>query len=722
MMQVTVDSILSQRDFGVIFSATIDEGDEAGARLRFRANARVLPGEVAVGETWMIGGRTVSTAHGRQVEVGQARRVLSPSLVERFIASHAPGIGPERARRLATRFGSDLQSVLVDDGRFAEVAEALAPGRPALGVALATAATRCWREAAGEAAVMAWLDGVGIDDLRLARRLYRLCGDKAPELLTANPYALVPLLPWKTLDKIGRRIIGEKLDDRRRLVGGVDECMKAALSRGDTGIMEEDLEKALVKVLGLASPVTIGDAVSFAEHRGAIVRSGSLLRATGAAAMEDRLQERLAVLASAAPRYGCVAVLAGIAEAGARLAPHPQQLEAAEAVLSRSLACLVGGAGTGKTYTCRFIVDAWDAMGGDVLLCALAGKAALRLSRSTGRLAKTLARTLAELDERERIELDGGDARRLDVLASIGPGTLVLVDESSMVDLPGMHALVRRMPEGSHLLLVGDEAQLPPVGFGLIFHRLVQDPAITVRLTQVHRQAASTGIPTIAAAVRQRTLPELPAFVSSGDGVFHLDVAPEYLPGAVCRVASGLGVHDGECLIVSATNGGAAGVDSLNVRLQQQAIEARAPESMRGHLGRIFAVGDPVIFGRNDNAAGLVNGMMGQVTQVFPEATAIEVAFEGEERRKLLESEQLLDLSLAYAVTCHKCQGSSAKRIVIPLHRSRLLDPSWLYTAITRAERQVVLVGPLDVALEALGRSWVAESRLVGFRWPVVPR
>lgn len=723
MMRVTVDTIVSQRDFGVIFSGTVAEGATTGERLRFKANARVLPGAVAPGETWMIEGRLRATPHGRQVDVERARRLMSPGLVERFIANHAPGIGPERARRLVEAFGDNLTSVLADDGRLEDIAAVLAPGSPVIGVRLAGAAMRCWQEAFGEAAVMAWLDAAGIDDLRLARRLYRLCGDRAPELLAANPYALAPLLSWKTLDALGRRIIGDHPRDRRRLVGAVDECVKVALSRGDTAITEDDLERALVGILGLSSPVVIGDAVAFAEQRGAVIRSGSLLRAPGAAAMEITLEERLGMLAASSGHYHPATVTQGIEKAASVLAPHPQQLEAARAVLERPLACLVGGAGTGKTYTCRLIVDAWEVLGGRVLPCALAGKAALRLSRSTGRLAKTLARTLAELEDRERLELEGASASKLEPLAEITADTLVLVDEASMVDLPTMHALVRRLPEGAHLLLVGDEAQLPPVGFGLVFHRLVQDAGITVRLTHVHRQAESTGIPAVAGSVRNTSLPILPRHGGGiADGVFHRDVDGDGLQDAVCRVATELGAFDGDCLIVSATNGGHAGVDALNKRLQQQRLERYPQDAMRGHLGNIFAEGDPVIFGRNDYRAGLVNGLMGKVTQVFPEATALEVAFEGEERRKLLESEQLLDLSLAYAVTCHKCQGSSARRIVVPLHRSRLMDPSWLYTAITRAERQVVLVGPLAIAEEALTRPWVADARLVGFRWSGAPK
>lgn len=723
MMQVTVDTIVSQRAFGVIFSGTVSGcgHPDVGRRLRFRAASSAMAGEVGVGETWTIEGRLASTAYGPQVEVRQGRRVMTGGLIRKFLANHAPGIGDERAARLWSAFGEGLGGILVDDGRMQEVADVLAPGMPVLGMRLAASVMRCWREAAGEAAVLAWLDGVGVEDVRLARRLYRLCGDNAPELLQSNPYALVPLISWRTLDAIGRRLLADDPYDRRRLVGAVDECIKSALATGSTAVLEPELERAVGKLLNTSSPVIAADAIAYAEHRGSIVRSGLLLRAPGAAAMEGAVESRLKSLLLSGPHFDAVDIDEALEKALEALAPHPQQMEAARSVLGRPMACLVGGAGTGKTYTCRMIVDAWEQLGGNVVLCALAGKAALRLSRSTGRLAKTLTRTLGELRDRARIEENGPsdatEARKLETLVRIAPGTLVLVDEASMVDLPTMHALLRHLPEGCHLLLVGDEAQLPPVGFGLVFHRLVLDNSITIRLTHVHRQAASTGIPTVAASVRQRVLPDLPTYAGAADGVFHLDAPLESLQVAVCRVAEDLGAAHGHALVVAATNGGESGVDALNAIMQMRRLDEDDAPSMRGHLGRIHAIGDPVIFGRNDYGAGLVNGLMGKVTEVFPESMTIEVGFDGEERRKLLDSDQMLDLTLAHAVTCHKMQGSSAMRIVVPLHPTRLMDPSWLYTALTRAERQVVFVGPLDIAREALSRPWVADSRLVGFNW-----
>lgn len=729
-MNVSVDTIVSQRDFGVIFSGTVVEPGHAmkGERLRFRAANRCLPGEVGVGETWTIHGEGRDTPYGHQVEVVHARRVLTGGhLVQRFLANHVPGVGEERARRLWSVFGDQLTEVLADDDRLGDVAEAMVPGKPVLSARLAALTIRMWREAAGEAAVMAWLDGIGLDDFRLARRLYRLCGDRTSELLEANPYVLVPLVPWQTLDKIGqvvlRKTAADVALDRRRLVGAVDESIKRVLATGSTAVADDDLDLVLERLLGTSDPVVIGDAVAYAEQAGAVVRDGRLLRAPGAAAMETALQGHLRRLLRAGPAHTSGAVRKALLSVEGELQPHAQQAEAVISVLSSPVACLVGGAGTGKTFTCRLVVDVWEALGGNVLPCALAGKAALRLSRSTGRLAKTMARTLAELDERDRI-VEGGDTdakgtAKLGTLASIGPGTLVLIDEASMVDLPAMHALVRRMPEGSHLLLVGDEAQLPPVGFGVVFHRLVWDTAITFRLTHVHRQAASTGIPAIAANVRERVLPDLGNYQGAVDGVSHLvaDNQDGTMMDKICQTAIDLGAVGGEALIVTATNSGAYGVDEINAEMQRRRFSSSNVPAMRGYLGKIFGIGDPVIFGRNDYAAGLVNGLMGVVTEIFPEAMAIEVAFDGEVRRSLLEGEQLLDLSLAYAVTCHKCQGSSARRIVVPLYKSRVLDPSWLYTAITRAERQVVLVGPLEHADAALAKPYAADVRKIGFRW-----
>ena len=339
-----------------------------------------------------------------------------------------------------------------------------------------------------------------------------------------------------------------------------------------------------------------------------------------------------------------------IRSAGNFLAGHPLHQEQREAVLKvvlSPLACLQGGAGVGKTTTAKVICDLWEQFGGNLVLTAIAGKAALRLSRSTGRLAMTLARLRMQLEERESIEnrLDGDltpterkrALAKLAKLAQINDCSLVLVDEASMLDLTSANALLRFMPDGARLVLVGDEAQLPPVGFGLIYHRLVSDDTITARLTVIHRQTEATGIPVVAAAVRDGVMPDLFQYCGPLDGVSFLEHDGPDLQSSIQKVWKQIrGVDSVAPLIVTATNKGDAGVNALNT---------------------------------------LLHGV------------------------------------------CHRVQGSQAPVVIVPIYQSRMLDPSWIYTAITRAERQVVLIGSREVLAYALAQPKAADRRMVGFTW-----
>ncbi|WP_431201363.1 ATP-dependent DNA helicase [Bradyrhizobium betae] len=168
---------------------------------------------------------------------------------------------------------------------------------------------------------------------------------------------------------------------------------------------------------------------------------------------------------------------------------------------------------------------------------------------------------------------------------------------------------------------------------------------------------------------------------------------------------------------MTATIGGAAGVESVNERRHARHV-AVGREELRGFFGRRFSVGEPVIFGRNDYRAGLFNGLLGHVIELDFESRAVSVLFDGDGEPKKLGDEHLVDLDLAYAVTCHKCQGSSARRVVVPIYGTRLLDRSWLYTAVTRAEEQVVLIGDRNVFGTAVAKPPAATFRKTGLQWP----
>jgi exodeoxyribonuclease V alpha subunit len=528
--------------------------------------------------------------------------------------------------------------------------------------------------------------------------------------------------------------------DVRRLVGAVDVEVKATLEDGHTVLTQERLRSSLPRLLECSTGSYMVDAaIAAGERNGAILPVSGGWRAPGAALLEDNVATRLrGMLGPSYPRPlripppdQLVRLLDRMSNPSHPL--HEEQKSAVLKVMEHAITCLQGGAGVGKTYTLKIVCDLYENLGGRVLLGALAGKAALRLARSTGRPAFTLARIIGQLAERESIErtlqeprLDAPTAanisERLKSLIKIDDRTLVVLDEASMIDLPTLHAILRHMPEGARLLLTGDAAQLPPIGFGLVYHALVSDPQITANLRVIHRQSAESGIPAVSAAIRERRMPLFTDYQGVADGVSFVPCESGLIGDVVERIALQLGGYSNGVLIVSPTKKGQAGVDAVNARLHERLRPSGAPaHDIKGFNAQYYTIGDPVMWLRNDYSRGLFNGQIGQVKSI-PDSLGerwLEILFDGEPSPRTLQLEDLMDLTLAHAITCHKLQGSQVARVVVPIYETRLLDPSWVYTAITRAERQVILVGDLAVLRLALKRPWTSENRRVGFAWPL---
>ncbi|MBO1905297.1 AAA family ATPase [Microvirga sp. 3-52] len=740
MTVIKIERVLSSKPYGVIVAGrTLDARIVAeGCSLRVKAARTIMLGEPAVGETWDVDGHLVSTRWGPQIDATRASRSLpSGVLITRYLAEQVPGIGPSRADLLWKTYGTALPEVLAA-GDLAAIAAIIAPDRPVLGPRLAATLVQAWREADTEARLVAWLQQRGVDDMRVARRIAATFGFASVERLERNPWCLVTLLPWEKVDDLGLRLMREAGatapdDQPNRLVGAVDAVIKDLIATGATAMEDHDLRVRLAGKLkvGQGHPRLLA-ALYCGVRNGAILGGdGGTWRAPGCAAMEEAVASRLRAMAERPdlrPRdigpFDFASALQHYETVNGRL--HPEQRAAVLKVLASPFACLQGGAGVGKTHTTKAICALWEAAGGDVLLAALAGKAALRLSRSTGRLARTLFRTLRELEERGAITtrlargLVEPDERprlesQLKSLAHISPRSLVLVDEASMVDLATIHALQRFMPAGARLLLVGDECQLPPVGFGLTFHKLVDDPRITARLTVVHRQTDDSGIPAVAGSLRAREMPLLEPYRGIGTGV-SLVPANGAAEIADRLIGAYLDLAGEDVLVVAPTNEGPSGVRVLNRRLHDLHLLANDGIEIRGALGELFSVGDPVVHRRNDYKRGLFNGSMGQVIAVDVADGSLIAVFDGEEHT--FERDELIDLALGYALTCHRAQGSQAARVIVALTPSRLLDPSWLYTSVTRAERQAVLLGDTLTLAAALRQPWASESRRVGFSWP----
>ena len=745
-MLACVEKLIAERDWGVILSVRAVE--QPGEKFQVKALTKVLLGRPSVGETWYFEGEYLqSPRYGRQL-VAQSgyRKMPTGKLICRYLAEHAPGVGLDRATRLWNKWNVNLATIISDENNIPEIARVLAPDRPNLAVRLAAAVVRVWKDSAAESNLVDWLMQRGVEDLKIARRVARILGDSAIQALASNPYILVPLLPsWTKLDEFARRVMqetGAKAPgaDVRRLVGAVDAVVKGTLADGDTVLTRERLRSSLAKLLESSEGSnTVDAAIAAGERNGAILPVSGGWRAPGAALLEDNVAAKLRRMLEPSypspvripPPDQMARLLDRMSNPSRPL--HEEQKSAVLKVMEHAIACLQGGAGVGKTYTLKIVCDLYENFGGRVLLGALAGKAALRLARSTGRPAFTLARIIGQLAERERIEsalhdsgLDAPTAanfsERLKSLIKIDDRTLVVLDEASMIDLPTLHAILRYMPEGARLLLTGDAAQLPPIGFGLVYHALVSDAQITANLTVIHRQAPESGIPTVSAAIRERRMPLFTDYQGVADGVSFVPCESGLIGDVVERIVLQVGGYSNGVLVVSPTKKGAGGVDALNARLHERLRPSGAPaHDIKGFNAQYYTIGDPVMWLRNDYSRGLFNGQIGQVKSI-PDSLGerwLEVLFDGESSPRTLQLEDLMDLTLAHAITCHKLQGSQVARVVVPIFETRLLDPSWVYTAITRAERQVILVGDLAVLRLALRRPWTSENRRVGFAWPL---
>ncbi len=687
MRLVTVNSVLSVgAQGGAIFTAT----DENGSAHRIIAPWNVMPRAPIPGETWSVEG--VQRRHpdyGVQVDVQRASlqrpsgRLVIPMIAK---SSVFPGIGEAKARQLWETFGEDLYAVL-DKGH-------PGPFLDLLGERLSETLVAGWEVVSTEAAVYAWLDRHGAP-LWLARKLIAIYGYEVVAKLEENPYRLLAFTNWKTADTLARSM-GIPPEDERRLVAAADAMVYKRLQSAHTWCESVAFKTGLRKLLNCPDE-TARKAVNLALAESSIVEAGEGVQGIGPASMERYIASRIhAMLAREfeadqlsirmKPEKGFLQpFFVRYAERhGINL--NAAQKDAVTMALTEPVGLICGGAGVGKTTVLRAIVEAADPLGVQVYMMALSGRAARRMTEATGRDAMTIASFITAVDA-ERIDLSGEPT--------------IAIDEASMLDIPIMYRLLRRLEPGCKLLLLGDPGQLPPIGFGIVFHALVESPAIPqVELTEIHRQAAHTGIPQISRAVRGGGIPELFEYNAEGVGVSFVECPNTQIPDVLMDVVHELG-GVGASQVISPLKSGAVGTCSINTLFQN--LLAIGRERYYG-----FSVGEPVIWLVNNYELGLMNGSLGVVKAIEPEGLRV-VWDEGE---KVIAEEDVADnMDLAYAITVHKSQGSQWRRVVVPVFESRLLDRALIYTAITRAQEQVVLVGDRNAFEKAVREPSSASRR-----------
>lgn len=712
---VVVERVLSQLEGGCIFNARREDGEPLRVRFAGR-DTQPLPGDWFVVKGGLTSfrdrfGRMVEQVESKAMKRASAKGALLKPWLERL-----PNIGATRAERLVSAFGHQLPEVLADLTRLPDVAQALEPAKPALAIKIAAqlyarVAAQAGADAtrASEVSFLTFLERLGIRESRVASQLWRfVAGVDAVARLRRNPYLVASLLDWKLADRVGQRLLrdvdpsADLVAHPVRLAGALSSAWRDILRDGDTATTQARLESLLE-----ARGVPVALALHLAEETGAMRRFGPLVRIPGAAWLEDQVVTTLYAIETREPTIrvpdgDALARLVYDAESNVGMRLTEEQRTTVGKLLTLPIAALQGGAGVGKTTVMKVLALAWEYLGGDVVMGALAGKAALTLARGASthdrpRLAYTVARLIGML-ERQRALEDDPDRKRPASDVSFTSKTLLIIDEAGMLDTPSLHKLLSLLPDGSRLLFAGDQGQLPPVGIGKFFHDLVAEGSRVATLTKVLRQASDSAIPLIAAQVRGGLAPTLATWNGESKGVYL--VSPAELLATQRRLRDA-----GELMVVAAKK---ATVSDIN---ESEAHFRRDLGTAVRRLGPLasVAVGDPVVVTTNRYQDGLFNGLLGVVHTIH--GAEVTVLWDGESVPRTLSAEAQGDVELAYAITCHKAQGSSAEVVLVAVENSPLVTREWLYTAITRGRELVLLAGTQDSISTAVQRR---TERLTG--------
>ena len=693
-----------------------------------------LPG-IQPGESLRLqGGWVKDRKWGKQFKVDSYMTVKPSTFtgIEKYLASGlVHGIGKELARRLVQHFGLDTLEVIDRaPGRLAEVA--------GIGKVRIERITNAWKEQREIRDVMVFLQSHGVSTT-YAIRIYKLYGGDAIARVRENPYQLardVRGIGFASADAIARHL-EIAADSPQRAAAGLMHVLRQAADRGHVYLARGRLIAAAAELLEvgveLIAPALDGliedgeltavTAPPIPEPAGDDVPSASLREDDVAIYLRPlEIAERgVAELVRALTAQGTLPLSIDVDraiewfEAREEIELAWQQRQALRHAITSKLMVLTGGPGTGKTTLVKGIVSILSLKGLKVQLAAPTGRAAKRLAEATGAPAMTVHRLL-EYSPRERAFSRDAD----EPLAA----DLLIVDEASMLDVTLTYHLLKAVPPRARLILVGDVDQLPSIGPGRVLADVIESGAVeVVRLTEIFRQALGSLIITNAHRVRIGEAPALRPPDDQGDFFFFERGTPEAILGTLKRlVAERLPRSFSfdpkrEIQILTPMRRGLLGAANLNAELQAL-LNPHGVGVTRA--GRLLRIGDRVMQVRNNYDLEAFNGDVGHVLSIDFENDRAAVDFDG--RQVSYDFLELDELTLAYACSIHKSQGSEYPCVVIPLHTQhfKLLQRNLLYTALTRGRRLVIIVGSAKALEIAVGtetstrRSTLLARRLRG--------
>lgn len=645
-----------------------------------------------IGEHVEVVGRTkLHPKFGQQLEIEGIHGVVptSPAAIERYLASGLiEGIGPVMAAKIVRHFGAETLDIIdADPGRLREV--------PGIGAVRASNIAAAWDDQRAVRSVMIFLQQHGISP-RFASRIYKRYGSASIEIIKRNPYRLaadISGIGFRKADLIAREA-GFAVEAPERLRAGMVFALVTAHDDGHVYLPRRELLSRSCKLLAVDEELVDAEVGWLVDNQRVVVErteNDDLFFRIAAWEAEQDGARHLSRLVKHGRRFMVRSVehqLSGVENRlGFLLAPAQKQ--AVQSAWLNKVSVITGGPGTGKTTIVRAVCALGDALDQKIVLAAPTGRAAKRLSEATSRAATTIHRMLEYNPQEGGFQRDADNPLQAD---------MVIIDETSMVDVYLFAALMAAVPSHAGLLLVGDVDQLPSVGPGNVLSDVISSEAVqVVRLTEIFRQAEQSNIVLNAHRINAGQTPALPArgddladfyFVGTEDA----QVAQQRVLQLVTdRIPTAFGFEPlSDVQVLSPMYRGPVGCDALNAVLQAH-FTSGATELRRGDT--LWRVGDKVMQLRNNYDRDIFNGDIGTIVEINTRTKHVGVRFE--QRLIPLEYNDLDELALAYAITVHKSQGSEYPAVVLPLMTTHwvMLQRNLLYTAVTRATKLCILVG-----------------------------
>lgn len=647
-----------------------------------KSRTDLLPVDPAIGQHWVAtGAYTESTVACNGYEVNQ-RTYENPDSIKctlpedgeefiKFIANERSfkGIGEVKARQVWSAFGVKIYDML---------SKITPENDDALSVFLSHKMLTSLREGFEKYSNLAasnWMIQLKIPS-SVCQRLIKYHDKKSINAIRMNPYVLMTFgMSFKETDELAKTKFNVEANNPNRLLATIEKALADRVAKGHTVVTQKELKTVLSRQIGTelaAEAMQLGydkasfiiNPATFAYHPSAIL------------VMELVIAKRFTALLNNDKDHDYsmqIALEKALAKIPFQLTS--EQVNTIKSSLAHNVACITGGAGTGKTTVLQAVIDSYKSAGYEIEALALSGRAAMRLRESIGSDTRTIA---AFLKNEPIHDLDRSK-------------WLVVIDEASMIDTQMMYKIITHITPEVRILLVGDPNQLPAIGAGKVLLDIVNSKVIPNNtLSIVKRQKGSTGIPEYSNFIKDGVVPPE---ISTENITFH-EVLPEHIT-ARCADLYLQNPSDSQvlCATYKAEKGG---IDSINT-LCQQTANPKGKQMQFMHDGVLqylnIRENDPVIFTQNNYDVDIQNGTLGRLI-----STAADDGFYGtvllDDGREIKLTNALVDsLRLAYSISLHKAQGSQFPRVVISLQNSRMIDRSWIYTAITRAVAEIHIVG-----------------------------